>query len=230
MQCVMNVLLIALLSLGSVAQAAQELSLVPLSQGLARAPSARAMLATESASISGPDFSEAAARALPDAVASYRDGNLFYAFFDLYRDPDSDRAYAIQRVRKTSTTYRSRSDTHPEVSVEYLVEVFKTSGGALKRADLHHGSYSIGGAFRRVILKEAEVGTGEIPNEAAGNSWPYEPGTLYHLVANYGADHGAYDSVRFDRSLSWRIQAELASDGSYEVSSPELRLELGSGR
>ncbi|MGK5084917.1 hypothetical protein WDW37_16640 [Bdellovibrionota bacterium FG-1] len=230
MKSVIVFLSVACMLLSSLSQAAPAISLIPLTKGLIGAPSVRALLANESAKVSGPDFSATSPTALPDAAAAFGNNLLFYAFFNTYRDPESVRAYAIQRIRKTATSYRSVTDSHPVVSIEYLVEVFKTRNGALKRADVHHGTYPISGFFKRTVVKELEVGTGEIPLIAVGNTWPFEPNILYKLVQDYSANRAAYDSVRFERSVAWRIDAEFSSDGRYEVRAPELQVQLGSGR
>jgi hypothetical protein len=214
--------------LGSCVAQAASVALIPMNQALLHAPSARKILTQESARASGPDFSEGSV--LPNAVAALGNGHLFYGLFNTFNDPESARAYAIQRIRKTVRNYRFNGDPRPAVSVQYLVEVFKMRGGVLKREDLHHGTYPMSGFFKREVLKELEVGTGEVPAQATGDAWPFEPTVLYRLLQDYSNTSALYDSVRFDRSVSWKIEARFRSDGQYEVISPELGVDLRQGR
>jgi hypothetical protein len=218
----------ALMLLPSFAQAAS-VSLVPLSEALTQAPNARALLAGESSQVGGPDFSAGATTVLSDAVAAFGKGSFFYALFDTFKDTESSRLYAIQRVRKTTRGYRSASDTRPLTSVEYLVEIFKLRDGEFKRADMHHGTYPMGGFYKREVLKELEIGIGEIPGTATGDAWPFDPATLYKLVQDYSVKREIYDSVHFDRSTSWMIDATFGSDGRHELQVPALQVDLGSG-
>jgi hypothetical protein len=82
------------------------------------------------------------------------------------------------------------------------------------------------GYYKRVVIKELEVGTGEIPGTATGNAWPFEPTTLYHEVQGYSPDRSVYDSVVFDSSVSWRIEAEFTRDGQYQLTVPQLGVDV----
>ena len=90
-----------------------------------------------------------------------KDGRLFYAFYKSTEEAFGDRAWMLQRIRKVERTWAGK-DAAPEEKVTYQVEAFKTQGGALKSPDQHFGSFGLRGAHRREVVKEYEIGFGEL--------------------------------------------------------------------
>src|SRR5438874_5808605 len=109
----MSRIALVVLLLPQLALAAPRIELVTLTQGLKAAPQARDLLARESLQANGPTFAVDAPAALPEAVAAFGNGKLFYALFNNFADPETTKAYAIQRIRKTVLNYRSAADTQP---------------------------------------------------------------------------------------------------------------------
>jgi hypothetical protein len=140
-------------------------------------------------------------------------------------DALGDRPYVIQRIRRTERGWR-RGATEPEVRVTYQVEVFKLRDGATKRPDQHHGSYSLQDQVRREIVKEYEIGFGEVPGLCEGTTWPFDPGRLFEYVYRYGDDPDVHDRVTFFASTRWTLTAALDAEGGWRVASPELGFDL----
>ena len=103
----------------------------------------------------------------PYAVAGCKEGRLFYVFYKTTEEAFGDRAWVLQRIKKTERTWKT-ADAEPEEKVTFQVEAFKTIGGSLKGADQHYGGYSLRGAHRREVVKEYEVGFGEVPGRGSG--------------------------------------------------------------
>lgn len=154
-----------------------------------------------------------------------QDQRLFSVFYTTLDNALGDRPYVIQRVKKTETFVDLEGNPRTP-HVKYLVEVFKTNAGAIKGLDQHYGGHALGRNQSREIVKELEIGYGEIPNFCEGKTWPFEQGKLYKLLQNYGGDESMYESVRFHKSIKWTIRASLDKDGNYQVSSPELKFDL----
>ena len=161
----------------------------------------------------------------PFAVAGCKEGRLFYVFFKTTEEAFSDRAWMLQRIKKTERTWKT-ADAEPEEKVTFQVEAFKTIGGSLKGADQHYGGYSLRGAHRREVVKEYEVGFAEVPGLAAGADWPFDRKRMFHMLQPYEGDSSLFDRVKFHASRRWTLTATLASDGSHRVHSPELGLDL----
>ena len=79
---------------------------------------------------------------------------------------------------------------------------------------------------KREILKELEVGYGEIPNLCEGKTWPFDAGKRYKEIQGYSTEESIYDSVRFERSIKWTIRVGLTDKGQYRVRVPELEIDL----
>lgn len=161
----------------------------------------------------------------PFAVAGCKEGRLFYVFYKTTEEAFGDRAWVLQRIKKTERTWKT-ADAEPEEKVTFQVEAFKTIGGSLKGADQHYGGYSLRGAHRREVVKEYEVGFAEVPGLAAGADWPFDRKRMFHMLQPYEADSSLFDRVKFHASRRWTLTATLASDGSHRVHSPELGLDL----
>jgi hypothetical protein len=151
----------------------------------------------------------------------YEDGRLFYLFYKTTENALGDRAYLIQRIRKVERSWKT-PDAAPEERVTWLVEVFKLRGGELKREDQHYGSFGLHGDDRREIVKEYEIGFGEIEGVCEGNAWPYDAGDLYRELQPYGEDEGLFPRVRFDAVRRWTLTVTLDARGGFAVRSPEL--------
>jgi len=155
----------------------------------------------------------------PLLIHSYADGRLFYVFFKTVEGALGDRPWLIQRIRKTERTWAT-PDAEPEVKVTWQVEVFKTIAGALKRADRHYGSYALEDAARREVVKEYEIGFGEIPGTCEGKEWPFDSGILYKELQPYQETAGLYDQVTFASERRWSLTVEFDAQGRYRIASP----------
>jgi hypothetical protein len=161
----------------------------------------------------------------PIIVASYRDGRLFHLFYKSTENALGDRPYLIQRLKRILRSWKS-ADAEPEETVEYKVEAFKTIAGALKRPDAHWGSYGLGEYRRREVIKEYEIGFGEIPGVCEGELWPYDKKTLFKMLQDWSRDPGLHDKVSFSRARMWRLEVSFDASGSYRVRSPELGFDI----
>jgi len=161
----------------------------------------------------------------PIVVASYRGGRLFHLFYKSTENALGDRPYLIQRLKRVVRSWKT-VDAEPEETVEYKVEAFKTIAGALKRPDSHWGSYRIGEYRRREVIKEYEIGFGEIPGVCEGELWPYDNKKLFKMLQVWSAEPGLHDKVRFSRARTWRLAVEFDTSGSYRVRSPELGFDI----
>lgn len=148
----------------------------------------------------------------------------FYIFYKVLEGVVSDRPYVIQRIKKTVRNWTSLEEP-PEETITYQVETFKLRGGTLKRADQHYLSFGLRGYVKREIIKEYEIGIGEIPGDAEGTSWPYESRILYKLNQPYQEEAELYDSMEFSKALTWTLAARFdAKEFSLKV--PELGVDL----
>ena len=161
----------------------------------------------------------------PIVVASYRGGSLFHLFYKSTENAFGNRPYLIQRMKRVRRSWKS-ADAKPEETVEYKVEVFKTIAGALKRPDTHWGDYGIGAYQRREVIKEYDIGFGEIPGVCEGKLWPYDGKTLFKMLQEWSRKPGLYAKVRFSRARTWRLEVGFDTSGSYRVRSPELGFDI----
>lgn len=155
---------------------------------------------------------------------AFRSGRVWYVFYKVTENAFGDRPYVIQRIRKTERSWAT-PDTKPEEKVTYQVEVFKTFAGTLKRPDQHFGDFGHQGLHRREIVKEYEIGFGEVPGACEGTAWPYAPDSLFHMLQAYGPEPGLYERVAFTASRTWSLTVALAMDGTYAIRSPELGID-----
>jgi hypothetical protein len=153
---------------------------------------------------------------------SYRDGKLFYVFYKTTREAKGAQDYLLQRIRKEERYYASATDKNPRTVVTWLVEAFKLRDGSLKKADQHYGSYSLRNNFRREIIKEYEIGFGEIDGLATGQPWPFDRNVLYKEIQAYGPERALYDQVEFTQSRKWTLSVSFDKAGSYSVKSDEF--------
>lgn len=161
----------------------------------------------------------------PFVAFQYKAGRLFYVFYKNISGPAGDRPWAIQRIKRTEKNWRSL-DEEPEVTTTYMVEVFKLQYGKLKRPDQHYGKYSIREFAKREIIKECEIGFGEIGEALKGSAWPLPANKLYKQVLPYGTDRAMYNEVAFTRATTWRLDVTLDEEGNASVKVPELGLDL----
>jgi hypothetical protein len=160
----------------------------------------------------------------PLVIHYSRDGRLYYLFYNILEEAFGPAPYLIQRVKKTVTEASSADDPAPRTSVTYLVEVIKLRQGAIP-PDQHFGSYSIQDQYRREIMKEIEIGFGQIPGVAEGREWPFAANSRFKLLQDYGESRELYNQVEFSSSRKWSIRAQLTRDGSYALQVPELGID-----
>ena len=156
----------------------------------------------------------------PIVAFSRKGDRVYYLFYKTTENALGDRPYLIQRIKKTERAWKTR-DAAPEEKVTWQVEVFKIRGGELKSPDQHFGSFALEDNHRREIVKEYEIGFGEVPGVCEGKAWPFEDGTLYRMLQEYQEEEGLYGQVRFSRSRMWTLTVDF--DGRRcSVRSPEL--------
>jgi len=196
------------------AESGLRLRLVPVTQGVADEPDV-----IDAGQAAGIDVRQPAH---PLLVHAYTGRRLFYVFYKTVDEAAGPRQYLLQRIRKIERFYASADDRNPRVQESFLVEAFKLQGGSLKRPDQHFGSFGLGDCYRREVVKEYEIGFGELPGIATGDQWPFRRKFLYQAIQNYAADRSLYDQVKFTQSKSWTLQVNFDQSGSYSVKCPEL--------
>lgn len=157
----------------------------------------------------------------PLLAHSYKEGRLFYVFYNNLENALGPHHYLIQRIRKEERFYSSTAQ-NPKIKVTYLVEVFKLKNGALKGADQHYGSYGISNYYKREIIKEYEVGFGQINNIASGREWPFQSNILYKEIQDYNPDRTLFDRVKFLQSKKWKLSVAFNRTGWYSIQSPDF--------
>lgn len=153
---------------------------------------------------------------------AYEKGKLFYVFYKTTSEARGPQQYLLQRIRKEEKSYATATDNKPRTVVTYLVEAFKLRDGSLKKADQHYGSYSLGKNFKREVVKEYEIGFGEIEGTATGEPWPFERNVLYKEIQPYRPDRAVFDKVQFTKSRKWTLSVTFDRRGSYSIQSPEF--------
>lgn len=161
----------------------------------------------------------------PLVVCARRDDRLFYVFYKVTEEAFGARAWMLQRIKKIERTWATAGSA-PEEKVTWQVEAFKTSAGSLKGGDQHFGSFGLRGAHRREIVKEYEIGFGEIAGRAEGAQWPFAMERLFHMLQPYGDDAALHDAVTFTKSRKWSLTVALGADGSHRLTAPELGIDL----
>lgn len=146
---------------------------------------------------------------------------LYYVFYKTTENALGDRPYLIQRIRKVERAWKT-PEAPPEEKVTWQVEVFKIRGGELKSPDQHFGSFGLNGNHRREIVKEYEIGFGEVPGMCEGRSWPFDPDTLFRMLQAYQEDEGIFPQVKFRASCKWTLSVDFDAKGNCSVRSPEL--------
>lgn len=198
----------------SLADGGLRLRLVPVAQGVSEEPEI-----VDAGEAAGVDVRQPVH---PLLIHSFTGGRLFYVFYKTVEDAAGSQQYLLQRIHKVERFYASPDDRNPRVQESYLVEAFKLRDGALKRADQHFGSFALGNYYRREVVKEYEIGFGELPGVATGEGWPFRRNVLYQAIHNYLPDRSLYDQVRFTQSKRWSLQVTFDQSGSYSVKCPEL--------
>jgi hypothetical protein len=157
----------------------------------------------------------------PVLVLGWDGQKLYYLFYRTTGSALGDPPYAIQRIKKIERTWKA-ADAAPEEKVTWQVEVFKTLGGELKKPDQHFGSFGLHGNHRREIVKEYEIGFGEIPGVCEGTDWPFDPGKLFLMLQAYQEDAALFEKVKFRRARRWTLAVSFDASGGHSVRSPEL--------
>jgi hypothetical protein len=159
----------------------------------------------------------------PHPIVAYRRGGerLYYIFYKTTENALGDRPYLIQRIKKIERAWKT-PDAPPEEKVTWQVEVFKTRGGELKSADQHYGSFGLNGNHRREIVKEYEIGFGEVPGMCEGRAWPFDAEKLYRMLQAYQEEEGIFGEVKFKSACKWTLTVAFDAAGGYSVRSPEL--------
>jgi hypothetical protein len=160
----------------------------------------------------------------PLVVHSLKDARLYFLFYNTLENAFGPASYLIQRIKKTERNYSDANDETPETKITRLVEAIKLQPTAMP-PDQHFGSYALGRFFRREIVKEFEIGFGEIESVATGADWPFEAGTRFKQIHDYIEDPATYDNVRFSRSRVWTLRVSFDRDGNYSVQVPELDID-----
>lgn len=160
----------------------------------------------------------------PLLVSAYENERLFFVFYKVVEEAFGDRAWVLQRIKKTERTW-SGPGAEPEEKVTWQVEAFKTLAGTLKGEDQHFGSFALRDAHRREVEKQYEIGFGEVPGQAEGAAWPFAADTLYELLQPYGEDAALHDAVRFSAARRWSLTVAFDAR-EYSIRSPELGIEV----
>lgn len=146
-------------------------------------------------------------------------GKFFMLFYNMAKAPSCRRDYLVQRVKLTKSYYKKNGRMYDQRH-EYLVEVMKTKRKSTKRADEHVRSYSLNGAYRRVVKVEAEIGCGVVQNKTEGNRWPYSKRSLYELIQDHSDSPGCYEDVRFEFSNKYSFGVDFNRDGIKAIEWP----------
>jgi len=205
-----------------------DLRLATLKDGLrdARARSkGKATDADKAAKAVGLDLD---APAHPLVAHRFLDRQVFYVFYKTTENAFGDRSWVLQRIKKTERSWPAGADAKPEVKVTYLVEAFKTLGGVLKGEDQHYGHFHLGDFARREIVKEYEIGFGEVSGVGEGVPWPFAEGTLYQRIQPYQEEIGLYAKTALVAARRWSLTVSFDASGTYRVASPELGFDLPS--
>ena len=161
----------------------------------------------------------------PLLAHSFQDGYLFYVFYNRLQNAVGDRPYVIQRVKKIEKFYAADGE-EVDRKTTYLVEVFKTRAGITKGMDQHFGSFSLRDHQQRDVIKQLEIGYGEVAGKCEGTNWPFKSNILYTAIQDYAPDGTIYDAVKFDRSVRWNINVRFDADGNYRIVLPEFKVDL----
>jgi hypothetical protein len=210
------------LALGEAPAASFQLTLVPLRQGYESEASQDSYRKFLKNGLNLQEWIDA------NVVADYRNKKLLQLFYTTVTDPSGGQRPLIQRSKRTIKEYRSASDTRPAITTDYMVEVFKTKNGKMKRPDRHHGIFPLGKWYRREIVKELEIGHGEIRGGMSGQEWPFGGKTLYRQLQPYSPKPDLYEAVLFSQSKRWTIDVRLNGHGAFSVSAPELDIMVDS--
>ena len=160
----------------------------------------------------------------PQLIADYDGKRLFHLFYTKLLGVPKNQEWIIQRVKKITRDFDSPTQSKPEETIEYLVEIFKAKDGAMKAEDQHHGNYKIGKFYRREILKTAEVGYGEITGLYSGAPWPLEKARRYLLVNDYSKNSNIYEKVKFTEFVTYNFKVLFEKNGHFLFDSPDLSL------
>lgn len=150
---------------------------------------------------------------------------LFYVFGNVFEAANAPRPWLIQRIRRTERLFPANGSP-PVTEIAHSVQVFRLRDGATSGINQHDAIYSLGQSARREIVKEFEVGFGEIDGVLEGLSWPFEQRSTAKMLQTDEEDATLFKSVRFTTSIKWSIKVVIEKDGTYSVACPELGFEL----
>jgi hypothetical protein len=150
-----------------------------------------------------------------------KDGWFFLLYYNLSRAEKCKRDYLIQRVKLSTGSYGKGGRKPYRGKTLYLVEVMKLNEERKTgRGDQHLRVYSLGGAFKRKIEVECEIGWGCIRGDLKGDEWPYGKTLLYRELQGYSERPGLYDKVRFEVSRKYLTVMEFDKEGRGRVQLP----------
>lgn len=141
-------------------------------------------------------------------------------FNNLTEASSCKRGFLIQRVKLLKSYFDQNGHLY-KTNNKYLVEAFKIKKGK-DRADMHHRSYSLNGAYRRVVKVEAQIGCGQILGVAEGRKWPYSQSKLYVLIQDYSSSKELYEDVVFDFSTTYSFSVDFEAGGIRTLDWPQF--------
>lgn len=145
----------------------------------------------------------------------------FMLFYNTAEPQGCNKEYLIQRVKIRKVSYNKRGQIINDTD-KYLVEVMKTTGKTIKRADRHIKKYSLNKAYKRSVFAELEIGCGRITNITPSNDWPFAQNKLYKLIQNYSVSEGLYNEVEFEFSEKYLFNFHFSQNGSSSVEWPDF--------
>ena len=155
-----------------------------------------------------------------------RDGWFFLLYYNLAEATRCKRDYLIQRVKVSIGSYGRGGRNPYREKILYLVELMKLDKERKTgRGDQHLRVYSLGGAFKRKINVECEVGWGCIRGDLEGDAWPYGEAILYKELQGYSERPGLYDKIRFEVSRKYVTKMEFDKEGGGIVQLPAFLKE-----
>ena len=151
----------------------------------------------------------------------------FAAFFDYKRAPTCNRNYLIQKSKLTRKYFYANGSRQMPNTEKYLVEVWKLSEPDKTTiwGDRHTRNYKLIDDFKEEYVAEIEVGCGTIPGKFEGDYWP-DNSSVYKLLQDYSEDLGLYPKVKFDFSLSYKMEGSFDAEGAYSFKINALNMSV----
>ena len=156
------------------------------------------------------------------STIGYKNNFFFLLFYNFITASGCPNDYVIQRT-KIRKLYYDFSGIQYKDQRQFLVEAIKlTPRLEIPKADEHRKAYSLGGAARRKIIIDSEIGCGNIFDVIEEKPWPYGRGKMYHRIQDYSKKPGLYKEVDFIFSHKYRITMEFERDGKYSFELPNI--------